>query len=194
MHRIGIYGVVILLALMLNSGTALAANGRQFIQGQPLQAGPYLVQVTFSQNPPYVGQAFTITVVSQNDLALTGRVIAEPENGTDAIPAHASLNALAGHPGTLVGILSLSVRGNWRLTFEFNGPLGPASASLPITARVPFDMPAWLGWLIGLIPLAIFLWWLWRQGRYRRNLLDRASRKKPGSIEQSTYSAQSRGK
>ncbi|HLH62361.1 MAG TPA: hypothetical protein VKV20_11815 [Ktedonobacteraceae bacterium] len=184
MYRIGIYGVAILLTLRLGSGTALATNGVQSTQGQSLQAGPYLVQVTLSQNPPSVGQTFTITVVSQDDLALAGRVIAEPENGTDAIPAHANLNAPPDHPGTLVGILSLSVRGDWRLIFEFNGPLGPASASLSITAQVPFDMPTWLGWLIGLIPLALFLWWLWRQGHYRHQLLEHTGQEKPGPGEQ----------
>lgn len=186
MRRIGIFGAMIVAALALQATAVMASSGVQAGNGQPLQVGPYLVQVTLSQDPPGVGQSFTVSLISHDNLSLTGRLIAQPENGTDATPIHANLSEQQGQPGTLVGNVSLSVRGKWLLVFYLNGPQGNASASLPVTAQVPYDMPAWLGWLIGLVPFALFVWWLWRQGRYRRRLLTHKSQEQAGQLEQAS--------
>jgi hypothetical protein len=66
------------------------------------------------------------------------------------------------------------VRGSWRLIVELDGPQGQGSSGLAVTSVVPFVLPAWLGWLLGLSPLIGCAWLIWHQWRYRRQLLTAA--------------------
>ncbi len=117
-------------------------------------------------------------VVPGTGVRLTGKLIAVPQAGTDSTPISAELSPDPAHPGALVGSLQLPLRGAWRLMVELHGPQGQGSAGLVMTSVVPFVLPAWLGWVLGLSPLVGCAWLIWHQWRYRRQLMTSAD---PGS-------------
>ncbi len=165
--------VILVLLLLLVAGKLPAASSAQPSSAR-LAAGPYATMVNLSANPPQVGQPLHITVVPRTVGHLVGQIIALPQAGTDSMPVHAPLSPDPGRTNALAGSLQLPVRGAWRLMIELDGPQGYGTASLDVTAVVPFELPAWLGWLLGLSPLIGCAWLIWHQWRYRRQLLTSA--------------------
>jgi len=156
--------------LVLTSGVALA-QGRP-ARTETLTAGPYVVDVNLSQDPPQAEQPLELTVVPHDSsVQLSGRVVVQPGFGIDATEMHANLKPATGEPGTLEGAISLPVRGSWQIIIELDGPRGPGMASFLVTVAVPGAFQVWLGWLIGLLPLVGAAWLIWQQRRYRRTLV-----------------------
>jgi hypothetical protein len=139
-----------------------------------LAVGPYMTEVVLFENQAVVGQPFNVGVVPRNAAHLTGQLVAYPQAGTNSTAVHAQLLPDPDHHGMLMGSLQLPVRGAWRLVVELDGPQGRGSAGLAVASVVPFVLPPWLGWLLGLSPLAGCAWLIWHQWRYRRQLLTAA--------------------
>lgn len=159
----------LLPALLCASARAYAERNPPY--SQELSAGPYHFRVSLSEYPPQVEQPLSVTCVLSAAWPLSGQLVGRPGAGTDAREIDAPLSPARNTPGELSGSLQFNVRGSWQLLFRFNGPRGPASASLDLVVTAPGAMPTWLGWLIGLSPLAGCLWFAWRQYVYRGRLL-----------------------
>jgi hypothetical protein len=158
-----------LLACLFALSSAVALAGSGPVRTETLVAGPYIVDVNLYQ-APYTDQPFDVTVVPHDStLHLSGELVAEPGDGTDAVPLHAHLASLEGN--TLKGTIHIPVRGAWKLGVDLSGPKGPGSANFVITVAAPGAMPTWLAWLIALAPFTGIVWWVWQQRRYRRTLL-----------------------
>jgi hypothetical protein len=168
-----------LFCYFLSTGQALAASTPAYTT--TLIAGPYIIDVSLSQNPPFTDQPFEVTVSAHgSNQALSGLLIAEPGLGTDAVRLQTPLSPLAGVTGKSGGWLHLPVRGAWQLVINVNGPQGQGSASMDTTVGAPGAIPPWLAWAIAATPLILIVWWVHRQRRYRRTLL--AEKEVEGSI------------
>jgi len=161
--------MLLIALLMVASGSAFANTPARSVT---VAAGPYIVDINFMQNPPYVDQPLALTVVPhEHGLRLQGRIIAQPGLGTDAVPLHANLSATGDQSGTLTGSIRMPVKGAWQIVIELHGSKGAGSASVNVTVGAPGAMPAWLAWLIGCTPLLGVAGWLWLQHRYRNRLV-----------------------
>ncbi len=158
--------------IIIMLGAASASGGPALTE--TLTAGPYIVNVNLYQNPPPSDQLVEVTVVPHDtSVPLTGSVVVEPGLGTDAVPLHFKLTPL-NQTSTLVTNIRMPVRGSWQVDVQLNGSKGPGSASFLITVAAPGAMPAWLAWLIALVPIPAIAWLVWHQYRYRRRLLVQA--------------------
>jgi hypothetical protein len=142
---------------------------------EELSAGPYLLSVQLYDDPVQVGQPLEITVRSLpggpalEDATVT--VIGVPGLGTDATQTRETTMQLeTAEPGSYVGEVSLPVRGAWDIRIWASGPAGEGTASVPVTVAVPGAIPVWLGWLVGLSPLAGLAWFAWWNKGYLRRL------------------------
>jgi hypothetical protein len=161
---------VALLCCFLQTDLALAASTPAYTA--TLLAGPYTIDVSLSQNPPSTDQPFEVTVSNHSSSQqLSGLLVAEPGQGTDAVRLQTPLLPLAGSAGKISGSLHLPVRGAWQLVVEVHGRQGSGSASTDITVGAPGAIPPWLAWAIAATPLILIVWWVHRQRHYRRTLL-----------------------
>jgi hypothetical protein len=172
-HKVSVLSLCFIIALLccfLQTGYAHAASTPAYTT--TLIAGPYTIDVSLSQNPPFTDQPFEVTVgMHGSNEQLSGLLIAEPGLGTDAVRLQTPLRPLAGSAGKISGSLHLPVQGAWELVIEVNGRQGSGTASTEITVGAPGAIPPWVAWLIALTPLILIVWWVHRQRRYRRNLL-----------------------
>jgi hypothetical protein len=164
--------IALALFMIMIPEIALASGGPAHTE--TLMAGPYVIDVNLYQDPPMTDQSVQVTVVPHDSgLRLSGRILAVPGLGTDAVALHSQLSP-AGQASTLSGTIRMPVRGAWNIVVQLNGPQGAGQASFPITVAAPGAMPIWLGWLIGLTPLLGVAWLVWHQRRYRQKLLAQA--------------------
>ena len=98
-----------------------------------------------------------------------------PGPGTQGRPGRAT-TAPGGRPDTFLVTASFPVRGAWVLFLAITGPAGRGQAAVPVTVAAPGAVPQWLGWAIGLSPLAGLAAFLAVQVRTARRLRARASR------------------
>ena len=160
-------------------------------------AGPYTVTVT-RVDPVDVGSAigFAVTVEPADGAGVVA--ITLPGPGTPARPGRTVIAAgdrsgrydvtatfpgpgTAGRPGRAVATAgyrpgtyevtaSFPVRGAWVLAIDVSGPAGHGRAAVPLTVAAPGAIPQWLGWTIGLSPLAGLVAFLAVQVRTARRL------------------------
>lgn len=162
--------LALLCIFLLGAGNLQSASAPG--QSQTLIAGPYIIDVILSKNPPFTDQPFEITVAPHSGtIALSGLVVAEPGLGTDATNLQTKLTPSTTTRGAISGWLHIPVRGAWQLVFHLDGPQGQASATLAVTVGAPGAMPVWLAWSIGMLPLLFIAWWVYRQRLYRGKLL-----------------------
>jgi hypothetical protein len=131
-------------------------------------AGPYTVTVT-REDPVQVDRAtgFTLTVAPADGVDVVA--ITLPGPGTAGRPGRAVTTA-GSRPGTYVVTASFPVRGAWVLALDVAGAAGRGRAVVPVTAAAPGAIPQWLGWTIGLSPLAGLAVFLAVQVRTARRL------------------------
>jgi hypothetical protein len=175
--RYGRYGLrsiyalflALFLLLMLTPVTALAKGGPA--STTTLAAGSYIIDISLSQNPPYVDQPLTVTIQPHNPaLKLSGTVIVEPGLGTDATNLTTPLKVTNASNGTLAASVHMPVRGAWNISVHLNGPQGSGVATVPVTVGSPGAMPFWLAWTIGMSPLVFIAIWIWHQYKYRKQI------------------------
>ncbi len=162
--------LVFLCFFLLGAGSV--RTGSAPAHRETLIAGPYIVDVALSQDPPFTDQPFEITVIPHDrHIKLSGLVVAQPGLGTDATNLQTKLTPSTSTRGAVSGWLHIPVRGAWQLVFHLDGPQGQSSADLAVTVGAPGAMPVWLAWCIAMIPLLFIAWWVYMQRRYRGKLL-----------------------
>ncbi len=170
---LGFVLALVILLMLVPASVWASANGKP-ARSTTVAAGPYIVDVQLSQDPPYVAQPLTVTIVPQNRaLQLSGKVIVEPGLGTDAtnIPFKLSVSGA----GTLQTSVQFPVKGAWQITVQLSGAQGTGTATVPVTVGAPGAMPAWLAWVIGSSPLWGIALWIFLQHNYRKKLLAKQS-------------------
>ena len=163
-------GLALLLLLLIAPAGVLAES--QPASTQTVAAGPYAIDVSLSQDPPFVDQPFDVIVRPHSgSLQLKGEVIASPGLGTDGVDLHTPLSLTGDKKGTLKSTIHIPVRGAWNIVIQVDGGQGVGKASIPVTVGAPGAMAPWLAWLIGSSPLAIIAVCVWLQHRYRQRLI-----------------------
>ncbi|GAC1371500.1 MAG: hypothetical protein NVSMB44_38970 [Ktedonobacteraceae bacterium] len=173
-------GLALIALLLVAPASAFAKN--QPARTQTVAAGPYAIDVSLSQDPPFADQPFDVVVRPRvSGLQFKGEVIARPGLGTDAIDLHTPLSPTGDGRGTLKSTIHIPVRGAWNVVVQLEGPQGMGSASIPVTVGAPGAMAPWLAWLIGASPLVLIAVCVWFQHRYRRTLLAQAVAQLPAT-------------
>ncbi|GCE27429.1 hypothetical protein KDA_29130 [Dictyobacter alpinus] len=169
---LGMFGFSILL---LTTGIAQAAdtqNRLQVARTDTVSAGPYIIAVNLSKDPPFVDEQFDITIVPRDaSLKLSGKVIMRPGPGTNGINLPTQLTPVGDGKGSLKANVHIPVQGAWDIVTQLNGPKGPGEAKIQVVVGAPGAMPPWLAWLIGASPLVFIAFWIIHQHRYRQSLI-----------------------
>jgi hypothetical protein len=164
---------------------ALAAPAAAHSQGATttvkVAAGPYALVVRLHADPPRAGDDLPLVVApaaGEGGAPRAARIVARPGLGTNATPLRTTLAPAPGEPGSFAGAVRLPVTGAWLLDVVVDGALGEATATVPLTAAAPGALPAWVGWLVGVvIPLGGVLWFVaWQRSYLRRLERDAAPR------------------
>lgn len=164
------FSLLCISLFILMAGNANAAS--KPARTDTVAAGAYIINVNLSKDPPYVDEAFDVTIVPHNSSQkLSGKVIIQPGPGTDGTEIPTTLRAIEDQEGSLRASVHIPVQGAWNIVVQLNGPQGPGQASIPVIAGAPGAMPPWLAWLIGASPLIFIAIWIATQHRYRRSLL-----------------------
>jgi hypothetical protein len=166
-RRLAVAVVAVGLALEL-AAPAASAHVERPASTTTVEAWPYTLAVARYADPPRAGQEFEVVVTPAPGSAAPDavRVVARPGLGTNATPTRSVLAPDADAPGSFAGAVRLSVTGPCLLDVVVDGPAGPATATLAMTAGAPGALPIWLGWALGLSPLLGVAWFTWWQHRY----------------------------
>ncbi|GER88781.1 hypothetical protein KDW_29430 [Dictyobacter vulcani] len=161
--------------LLLTSGMARAASqdsGTQAARIDTVSAGPYIIAVNLSKDPPITDEQFDITIVPRDaSLKLNGKVIMQPGPGTNGINLPTNLTPVGDGKGSLKASVHIPVQGAWNIVTQLDGPKGAGQASIQVVVGAPGAMAPWLAWLIGSSPLVFIAFWIIHQHRYRQRLL-----------------------
>jgi hypothetical protein len=165
---------VIVLAAALVLALAPLASTRT----DAYPAGPYTVTVT-REDPVDVDHAsdFGLRLTPADGAGLVA--ITLPGPGTPARAGRATTEPGAG-AGAYVVRASFPVRGAWVLAIDISGPRGRGRAVVPLTVAAPGAIPMWLGWTIGLSPLAGLALFLAAEVRTARRGVRPRARRPPG--------------
>lgn len=163
---LAVYGM---LVLMLGVGGASAsAHSGTPLKSFKVQAGPYPVMVNY-YTTPRAGQALVFTIVPDSAAARRARIrytaTAVPGTMVNAVPVKAELDPDVDNAGAVGGTVNLPVTGQWLLSIDLDGALGPGQGDAPILAAAPPAIPEWMGWLIGMLPIWGILGFLIAQAR-----------------------------
>lgn len=167
-------GVIALLAVAgeILSSIAATTHGSTPVRVVRVQAGPYPLTVSLYTYPAHASYALPFAIAPRGAIhgALTYDVTSIPDpSDAPATPVRASLSPDAKVPGGVQGNAEITVQGLWALDIVVTGSAGRGEASVPITATAPPALPAWLGWVIGFIPLyGLFVFLLSQRGRRAR--------------------------
>lgn len=155
----------ILLGLLAGTTSAFAHSDAP-LRTITARGGPYELDISY-YNEPRGGAPLVFSVAPES--ALNGpmryTITAIPGTTVEAVPVKATLEDDADRPGGVWGQVNLPVSGQWLLSIEINGPLGPAQLDAPIVASAPSAIPVWLGWLIGLLPVWAMIGYILAQTR-----------------------------
>lgn len=155
----------LLIALLFAGLRPVFAHGEEPLRTVAARIGPYPVLVHY-YSEPRGGQALLFSIEPQGILAgdFEYQVTAVPGTMVNAVPVTATFEPDPNHSGGIQGELYLPVSGQWLLQIDLEGPLGYGSADAPILAGAPPALPAWFGWLVGLIPVWVILGFIVWQG------------------------------
>jgi hypothetical protein len=161
-------------------GTAAAhAHGEAAVRTVPIRTGAYRLVVSFYDDPPRVGRALAFSIDPAPGMSLpTGRLVvlasAVPGPGVNASPIRVPVAPHEDQPRGVAGTIHFPAPGPWTLRLEMLGPMGVARADVPLRVERAAAIPEWLGWAIGLVPVAALLgfigvqiWHTWRAGGFR---------------------------
>ena len=165
-------GACALAALILTGVAFYQIVLASTIHGAPVRyvervAGPYHLKVTLYNNPINAGDAipFALAVTPGTPGPLTYVVTASPGPGVPGSLAQGDVNARQTTAYGVPGSITFVTRGPWTLNIAIAGPLGRATAAIPLTVVAPPAMPGWLAWAIGLVPVFGLLLFWWSQTR-----------------------------
>jgi hypothetical protein len=162
--------LAIALGLVFGGSTWALANEKS-IPIETVKIGPYTAMLQLSDVSPHVERPLQVMLLLSEKGRFSGRLVAYPGLGINAVPVHANLLPDQRVSNALRGAIHLPVRGQWHLLIGLDGPRGRGATSMDLTVSAPDALPIWLGWLIGLSPLVGCAWLACHQWRYRRKLL-----------------------
>jgi hypothetical protein len=176
--RFSAHGLVATLAAMAFAAALaplpVAAHAERPATTIAVAAGPYRLVVGLYADPPRAGDDLPLVVApapGDGSALWAVRVVARPGLGTNATPTRATLTRDPDEPGSFAGAVRLPVTGAWLLGVAVDGAQGEAAATVSVTAAAPGALPAWVGWLIGVVvPLGGVLWFAAWQRAYLRRL------------------------
>jgi hypothetical protein len=164
------------LILCIFAVVALIVTGIAFYQivlasslhGSPVrfikaQAGPYRLTLALYSDSIQAGAVvpFNIAVAPGTEGSLSYQVTASPGPGVPASLAQGTVNAQQNTPYGVPGSITLVTRGTWTLHIVISGALGRGEAAIPLTAVTFPAIPAWLAWIIGLLPVyGLLIFWV----------------------------------
>jgi hypothetical protein len=167
-----VLGVLCLLAVVVELILTVVSSmpGNTPVRVVHVTAGPYPLTLSLYKDPADAGYYLPFALAPQagTKSGLTFTVSSVPGDGVDATPVRASLNPDPNLAGGVRGSVEITVRGPWSLHVSVNGPAGPGSVNVPVTAVAPPAIPSWLGWVIGLLPVYAILAFLLMQ-RSKKN-------------------------
>lgn len=177
-------GVLALIFLLIEIGASLAAtqHGSTPARVEQVTAGPYHFTVSLYDDPARAGFALPFTIAPQEPasgswsyqvtsvpvgtllpngrIRINGKLVATPIKDSVGPDPHV--------PGGVQGAAEITVEGPWNLHVVVNGPDGQQAFNVAVTATTLPPIPAWVGWLIGFIPVYGIIVFLLIQMR-RRN-------------------------
>ncbi len=163
-----VFGVIALATVLGELAYSIIAttHGSSPARVVKVQAGPYPLVVSLYTYPAHASYALPFAIAPQNSIpgTLTYSVTSTPDpSDVPATPVRASLSPDANVHNGVQGDAEITVQGAWTLDIVVTGSAGQGRASVPIVATAPPAIPLWLGWLIGFIPLAGLLAFLYAQ-------------------------------
>jgi hypothetical protein len=165
------FGVLALIFLLLEIGLSLTAtlHGSTPARVDQVTAGPYRFTVSLYDDPARAGFAlpfaiapqgttsgswtYHVTSIPQGQKRPNGQIVMSGPGDRVATPITDSVSPDAQVPGGVQGSAEITVQGQWNLQVVVNGPMGQQTFNVPVTATTLPAIPAWLGWVIGLIPV-----------------------------------------
>jgi hypothetical protein len=141
-----------LLTLLLIAPVAAHAPETHHVQ---LQAGPYPVEVGFSEWPPLAERSFDITFTPEGGIeGKTASLTMVGPEGTDFQDS----GPLGRHPRQRerwgLDLIALPLAGAWTMELEIDGPEGLGAATVgPFEVGPRPGPPAPLAYLVGVLPL-----------------------------------------
>lgn len=173
MKRIVRLAAVVWGSVVLAGGAAEAHEDPARVEIR--RAGPYVLEVAIYDARPTVVRQMRFVVRSlPGGAGLEGATITArgiPGSETLAVPTRPTLlRPAVGGSGGFEGTLLLSVLGGWDLELHVSGLAGDGAARLAVSVAAPWVVPEWIGWVVGLSPLAGLVWFAWWQRGYMRRL------------------------
>jgi hypothetical protein len=162
-------GVLALIFLLVEIGASLAAtqHGSTPARIVHVTAGPYHFTVSLYDDPARAGFAlpfaiapqgpasgswsYQVTSIPVGTLLANGRVRISGERA--ATPIKDSVSPDPHVPGGVQGDAEITVQGPWKLHVVVDGPDGQQAFDVAVMATTLPPIPAWVGWLIGFIPV-----------------------------------------
>lgn len=122
-----------------------------------VQAGPYPVEVGFSEWPVLAERAVDITFLPEGGIAgKTAALALVPPGGDEQ--AYRLSGPLGRHPRQRdfwgLDLIALPAEGEWTLALTVDGPAGPGEAALPLPVGPRPGPPPLPMWLLGILPAA----------------------------------------
>lgn len=167
-------GVIALLALLVEIGLSVAAttHGSTPARVVHVKAGPYPLTVNLYQYPANAGFALPFAIAPQQAIpgTLSYTVSSLPGKGVSATPVRSSISTDSNVQNGIQGSAEVTVQGSWQLIITVSGPAGQGTANVPFIATAPPALPAWIGWVIGSMPLVGLLIFALMQQRKQVNI------------------------
>jgi hypothetical protein len=170
--------------LVLASAAPVLAHPAAPARVVPVTTGGYRLLVAFYDDAPRAGSTLWFSVEPAPGTPAPGARLhltaqAVPAFGVPAAPVPATVGQHDHEPLGVAGQVILPVGGSWTLRLYLDGPLGNASAGVPLQVAAPPAIPRWLGWAVALIPVWGLLGFLlgqvrgvWRAGDLSLELPD----------------------
>jgi hypothetical protein len=152
--------VVIALGLGVTAGLAGAHGGR--VQLAKASAGPYLVSVWTSPDPPRVGALDVSLAVMEPRteravLDATARVVVSPVGGAGAGLARALESGAGGNPLLYHAVLEVPREGTWHAIVRVDGPGGEGEVGFDLAVAPAPSLVRTLGPAVGVF-LVLVAW------------------------------------
>jgi hypothetical protein len=161
------------------------AAGSSPLATQTAQIGPYRLLLGF-YSLPRVGQQLNMTIEpNTSSVSLRfSQAVFKPAPGTDATIVGVTMSPDRDIAGAYDVNVTPPVRGLWLFHLTVSGPSGSFTGDIPITVLGPPEIPTWLGWLIGLLPLPLLIAFIlsqvrWRKAQHERLRQERLQRVSP---------------
>ncbi|MBE3558306.1 MAG: hypothetical protein IMW89_03670 [Ktedonobacteraceae bacterium] len=158
----------------------LMAAGASPLETQDARVGPYQLLLSF-YSLPRAGQELNMTIETKKpgEVLHFSQARLDPAKSTDANTVSVQIHPEEDNQNASSIVATPPIRGIWLLHITIAGAAGTVVGDIPIDVGGPPEIPTWLGWCIGLLPLPLLMTFIWfqvgRVGR-RRGEHERLSR------------------